>query len=138
MAPDVVESEVLGADESLAALRSADIARIVLSIDCLPAAWPVMIALVGDQVVVAIPSGPEIEAARRGDVVTIEIDGLDGDQSSMWGVSVTGISRPLDDLPPGMTDHQRQNLAQVLEIGGGLVAIPASVLSGRRITLRSG
>jgi hypothetical protein len=137
MAPEVVGSEVLGADESLAALDSADIARIVLSIDCLPAARPVIIALVDGQVIVGIPAGPELDAARRGDVVGIEIDGVDPDQSSLWSVSVTGISRPLDGLPSEVTDHQRQNLAQVLEIGGGLIAIPASILSGRRIMLHA-
>jgi hypothetical protein len=57
-------------------LGEADLARVVLSVRALPAALPARISLTGqDHLVLASAEEAVILAARRGDVISVQIDG---------------------------------------------------------------
>jgi hypothetical protein len=61
-------------------LSLATLARVVISVRCLPAALPARICVVDDEhLLVASTEVSVILAARRGDVLSVQIDGLEAD-----------------------------------------------------------
>jgi len=112
-------------------LGGASLGRVVLSVGCLPAAVPVHVNVALGHVLLACPPGPVHDAAVRGDVVSIEVDGeeLDG---ATWSVLVTGIARVVsaDDPLNDVVRHDR--LAGSIERGAVLVAVPTTYISGER------
>lgn len=109
-------------------LGATDIARVVISVRCLPAALPARIALPGDdRLVLASAEEPVILAAQRGEVLSVQIDGLEPD-GAMWSVQASGIARPSTesaDLP--------DSLRRALSRGARLVEVPLTVVAGERV-----
>lgn len=68
-----------------------------------------------------------VTAARRGDVLSIQIDGLEADGST-WSVMASGLAKPAE---------EGQNLSEVLHKavarGAALISLPLSVVVGERI-----
>ncbi len=122
-----LSSEPLSRNDCLELLDKADLARVVLSVRCLPAALPARIALIGeDHLVLSSRESAVILAARRGDVISVQIDGID-DSGSTWSVMVSGIasSAAPDEL-------QIPRIQATLERGATLLALPLSVVIGQR------
>ena len=122
-----LSSEPLTRDECLKLLAGADLARIVMSVRALPAALPTRISLSGDDHLI-LASGEEsvIVAMRRGDVISIEIDGLE-DDGSVWSVMVSGIATA------GAGDETlRPAIRDALNNGAMLLSLPLTVVSGQR------
>ena len=67
----------LARPQCLELLGNARIARVVLSIACVPVALPVNIAMLGEDVVFATDSGSKLTAAVKGQVVSVEADEVD-------------------------------------------------------------
>src|SRR5579862_5667839 len=87
-----LSSAPLTRDECLRLLDEADVARVLLSLGALPAALPARIALSErDHLVISSRENAVLLAARRGDVISVQIDGLDSDDNT-WSVMVTGIA----------------------------------------------
>jgi len=87
-----LSSEPLTREDCLRLLDRADLARVVLSVRCLPAALPARIALCeDDHLVLASRESAVLLAARRGDVISVQIDGLE-DEGTTWSVMVSGIA----------------------------------------------
>jgi hypothetical protein len=65
-------------------------------------------------------------AARRGDVISVQIDGLDSDDNT-WSVMVTGIagSAPVDVV-------ETERIKRIAGRGAALVTLPISVVTGQR------
>ncbi|MEO9180984.1 MAG: pyridoxamine 5'-phosphate oxidase family protein [Acidimicrobiales bacterium] len=122
-----LSSEPLSRNDCLALLDKADLARVVLSVRCLPAALPARIALIGDDhLVLSSRESAVILAARRGDVISVQIDGID-ESGCTWSVMVSGIasSAAPDELQIPRIEASRER-------GATLLALPLSVVIGQR------
>jgi nitroimidazol reductase NimA-like FMN-containing flavoprotein (pyridoxamine 5'-phosphate oxidase superfamily) len=122
-----LSSEPLTREDCLRLLDRADLARVVLSVRCLPAALPARIALVHeDHLVLASREDAVILAAQRGDVISVQIDGLEADGTT-WSVMVSGIASTVE-----TEEVQTQRIQDSMERGATLLALPLSVVIGQR------
>lgn len=112
-------------------LEQASLGRVVLSVGCLPAAVPVHVNVARGHVLLGCPPGPVLDAAQRGDVVSVEFDGeeLDG---ATWSVLVTGVARVVAADDPLNDVVRRDRLARTIERGAVLVAVPLTYVTGER------
>ncbi len=109
-------------------LNSTDLARVVISVRCLPAALPARIAVIDDDhLLLASSEESVILAARRGDVLSVEIDGLEPDGAT-WSVMASGLAA----LSPGQ-EQLSTPLRKAVERGAALISLPLSVVVGERI-----
>lgn len=114
-------------DECLALLDEADVARVVLSLGALPAALPARIALSKrDHLVISSRENAVLLAARRGDVISVQIDGLDADDNT-WSVMVTGIAGAAS-----IDEVESEKIRRIASRGTTLVTVPLSVVTGQR------
>ena len=119
-------SETLSREACLRLLAGADLARVVLSVRALPAALPARICLIDDHLLLVSHEEAVLVAARRGDVVSVQIDGLEPDGTT-WSVMSSGIpsgAEPDDSLRPVMRE--------ALENGATLLSIPLTLVVGQR------
>ncbi len=122
-----LNSEPLSREDCLHLLAGADLARVVLSVRALPAALPARISLVDDDHLLLVShEDAVILAARRGDVISVQIDGLEGDGST-WSVMTSGIASSGD-----ATVQLRSSMREAVDNGAALLQIPLSVLVGQR------
>jgi nitroimidazol reductase NimA-like FMN-containing flavoprotein (pyridoxamine 5'-phosphate oxidase superfamily) len=109
-------------------LSLATLARVVISVRCLPAALPARICVLDDQhLLVASTEGSVILAARRGDVLSVQIDGLEADGTT-WSVMASGLASAADTAGelPGV-------MRAALERGATVISLPLSVIVGESI-----
>jgi hypothetical protein len=112
-------------DECLRLLDKAEFARVLLSVKGLPAALPARIELSEhDHLVISSRENAVLLAARRGDVMSLQIDGL-SDDNHIWSVTVTGIAAPASPECPETVRFKRR-----LECGATLVVLPISLVAG--------
>lgn len=78
-------------------LATAQVGRVVLSIDALPAALPVNYGLYQDAIVFLTSPGTKLTAALNHTVVGFEVDHLDPATRSGWSVLVVGTSQVISD-----------------------------------------
>jgi nitroimidazol reductase NimA-like FMN-containing flavoprotein (pyridoxamine 5'-phosphate oxidase superfamily) len=122
-----LSSEPLTRGDCLRLLDRADLARVVLSVRCLPAALPARIALFeDDHLVLASRESAVILAARRGDVISVQIDGLESDGTT-WSVMVSGIASTV-----APEEVQTKRIQDSQDRGATLLALPLSVVIGQR------
>lgn len=120
-------SEPLTRADCLRLLDRADLARVVLSVRCLPAALPARIALFEeDHLVLASRESAVLLAARRGDVISVQIDGLE-DDGTTWSVMVSGIASTVSP-----DEVQTPRIKESMDRGASLLALPLSVVIGKR------
>lgn len=121
-----LSNEPLSREACLRLLDGADLARVVLSVRALPAALPARICLVGDHLLLVSHEEAVLVAARRGDVISVQIDGLEPDGST-WSVMTSGI-------PSGAasSDSLRAVMREALDNGATLLSLPLSVVTGQR------
>jgi hypothetical protein len=120
-------SEPLSRDDCQRHLEGATAARVLLSLRGLPAALPARIELVDeDQLVISSRENAVLLAARRGDVISVQIDGLD-ENDQTWSVTATGIATwaTPEELEGG-------RFRRVADCGAALVILPLSVVTGQR------
>ncbi len=114
--------------DCLARLRRAALARVVISVRCLPAALPARIAVTDDHhLLLASAEDAVLTAAARGDVLSVQIDGLE-DDGSTWSVMGSGIASTLDGEVP-----LTESLTRAVAAGASVIALPLTVLSGERV-----
>ena len=113
-------------------LGGARIARVVLSIKCLPIALPVNISVLGGDVIFSTDSGSKLTAAVEGQVVSVEADDIDLTYRTGWSVLVTGkaqlVTKPVD-------IEWASSRLQAWAPGPHpfLVRVPSTLISGRRL-----
>jgi hypothetical protein len=121
-----VSSETLSRDECQRRLDDATVARVLLSVRGLPAALPARIELVEPRrIVLSSRENAVLLAARRGDVLSVQIDGVDHDRT--WSVTVTGLS-----LWASPDEFESERFKRITDCGTSLVILPLSVVSGQR------
>jgi hypothetical protein len=122
-----LSSEPLSRDECLRLLDQADVARVLLSLGALPAALPARIELMEeDHLLISSRENAVLLAARRGDVISVQIDGLDPNDHT-WSVTVTGIAAGAS---PDGTESKR--FKRTTDGGATLVTLPLSIVNGQR------
>jgi len=114
----------LTTEECLERLRAASLARVLLSIRCLPAAVPTELAVVSDnELVLATDQADVWRAGDQREVFTVQVDGRTND-GHVWSVTAVGIGAPVDPASPlGRAAGHR---------GVHLVAIADPLITGRR------
>lgn len=124
--------DILGAAECRRLLAEAGVGCLALPGDgaAAPELRPVNFVLHGDALVVRTGESRILEAARRGDPVAFEIDGIDRVEHTGWSVIVTGK----------ISEHAADQATRALPLrawGSGakdhFVSIPLESVSGRRI-----
>ena len=123
-----VKRTTLSRSECVQLLGGADLARVVISVRCLPAALPARISVVDENLMLlASPEEAVIVAAHRGEVLSVQIDGLE-DDGATWSVMASGIARwARDDQPLS------ERLTHAVTLGARVVALPLSVVTGERV-----
>jgi len=120
-------SEPLSRDECQRHLEGATAARVLLSLRGLPAALPARIELVDeDQLVISSRENAVLLAARRGDVISVQIDGLD-ENDHTWSVTATGIATWATPA-----EFEGGRFKRRADCGAVLVILPLSVVTGQR------
>jgi hypothetical protein len=123
-----VKRTTLSRADCIGRLEASDLARVVISVRCLPAALPARIAVVDEQhLLLASPEESVVTAARRAEVLSVQIDGLEPDGAT-WSVMASGIARPADG--GGALDER---LIEALRRGAQLIELPLSVVVGERV-----
>lgn len=119
--------EQLPRGDCLQRLAGADLARIVLSVRALPVALPTRISLSEPDGLVFTSNEHSVAvAARRRDVISVQIDGLEDDDST-WSVMVSGIARSAEEISPLRLSHIHE-----IDHGAKLYVMPLSIITGRR------
>ena len=109
-------------------LRGADLARVVISVRCLPAALPARIDVVDDNLLLlASTEEAVLVAARRGEVLSVQIDGLE-EGGATWSVMASGLAGPV-----GEATSESSSLAAAVANGATLVALPLAIVVGERV-----
>ena len=115
----------LSRDDCLTRLAGADLARIILSVRALPVALPTRISMRATDGLLLTSSEHSVAvASRRGDVISIQIDGLEADGST-WSVMASGIVRTAED-----DVAVRSSQIDAINRGEVLYFMPLSVLTG--------
>ena len=123
-----VHRETLSRAACVARLAESDLARVVISVRCLPAALPARIAVVDDdRLLLASTEDAVISAAARAEVLSVQIDGLEADGAT-WSVMASGIARATRD---GQVVVPR--LADAVDRGASLIELPLSVVVGEKV-----
>jgi nitroimidazol reductase NimA-like FMN-containing flavoprotein (pyridoxamine 5'-phosphate oxidase superfamily) len=118
----------LSREDCLGRLAQSDLARVVTSVRCLPAALPARISVVADdRLLLASAEGPVVSSARRHDVISVQVDGLEPGGAT-WSVMASGIARL---APEGTPVDDR--LGAALALGADLIEVPLSVVVGERV-----
>jgi len=118
---------VLDRDDCLNRLSEAPLARILVSVKCLPTALPARIRVLNREKILIASSDPSIVlAAQRHDVLTVQVDGVD-DLNHPWSVVASGIA----EVEPNV-EAMDDVLGDSLSHGGQLVSFPVSVVVGQR------
>lgn len=123
----------LDREECLELLGRATIGRVVLSVDCIPVAVPVNLSMVDGDAVFASDVGSKLDAAIRGQVVSVEADGVDGLYHTGWSVLLTGVAHVITD-PETIKRARCSFRAWAPGNHPFLVRVPSTLISGRRIT----
>ena len=120
-------SEPLTRDECQRRLEVASVARVLLSLRGLPAALPARIELVeAGHIVISSRENAVLLAARRGDVISVQIDGIDS-RTRTWSVTGTGIAAAVS-----LEDLETPRFKRIAECCATLVIVPLTVVTGQR------
>jgi len=119
--------------ECLALLGSVTVARIGVSIDALPAIFPVFITVVDGVVAFRTVPGTKLAAASAGAIVALEVDHVDDLTSEGWSVLVRGVASEVTD--EGLIAAARGRLRETWIDGAPmhLVEISPDLVTGRRL-----
>lgn len=127
--------ELLDDGDCLALLRSVPIGRVGVSVEALPAIFPVNFVLDGWDVVFRTGSGTKLAAAAEKAVVVFEADHFDAFEHTGWSVMAVGKAQAVTD---GMEIARLSHLPLAPWAAGSrdhFVRIPIELMSGRRIGL---
>jgi len=87
---DTAGFEMLEEDECYALLGRAKLARVAVTLDAMPAIFPVCFALIDRQLVFSTGQGTKLNVAVAGKVIGFEADWVAQDNSAAWSVLSVG------------------------------------------------
>jgi nitroimidazol reductase NimA-like FMN-containing flavoprotein (pyridoxamine 5'-phosphate oxidase superfamily) len=133
MRRDGGDLQVLGEEDCRNLLAAAHVGRVVVSMDAMPAAFPVNYVLVGREVYFRTSTGTKLSAAVNGTVVAFQVDRIDSLGSEGWSVLVIGRARLVTD-PAEQALLDRVGLTSwAAPADAGYVAIGTDRVTGRRL-----
>ena len=125
--------EILDDAESMRLLASADVGRIGLTINALPAIFPVNFRVIDGSIVFRSAPGSKLRAAAHGAIVAFEADEHDPDSQTGWSVLVVGPAEIVHDMEVSVD----ATYAGLVPYADGprptLVRVTPTFVSGRRI-----
>ncbi len=119
--------------ECMELLRGTRIARVVLSVNCIPIALPVNVSVLDEDLVFGTQSSSVLTSSVHGQVVSMEADEIDLESCKGWSVLVTGIAQ----LVTEFSEIERAGSRLHTWVGGNnslLVRVPSTLISGRSLT----
>jgi nitroimidazol reductase NimA-like FMN-containing flavoprotein (pyridoxamine 5'-phosphate oxidase superfamily) len=122
----------LNRSECLQLLGRAHLGRVGVSVDALPAIFPVFLVLLDDVVVFRTVPGTKLSAASKGAIVAIEVDDFDPATEQGWSVLVRGVAHELGN---GRRGRAREQLAPrwMHDAAEHFVEVSTDLVTGRRI-----
>jgi nitroimidazol reductase NimA-like FMN-containing flavoprotein (pyridoxamine 5'-phosphate oxidase superfamily) len=119
--------------ECLERLRNARFGRIGVSVDALPAIFPVYLTMIDADLVFRTSPGTKLHAAATGAIVAVEVDRVDDTTATGWSVLVRGLAHELQDGPK--FDAARELLGTTWLEGAHehLVAVSTDLVTGRHL-----
>ena len=125
----IIQREALSAEECRDRLRQARWARLLISVRCLPASRPVPLIVAGETLLVATDEEAVWAAAKRHEVLTLNIDGVEP-SGATWTVTTTGVGWVVDPTESSSSLPQDHPLVPYLDNGARLIAIPLTLVVG--------
>jgi nitroimidazol reductase NimA-like FMN-containing flavoprotein (pyridoxamine 5'-phosphate oxidase superfamily) len=122
----------LSKSECLDILRSAPIARVGLSIDALPAIFPVFITLIDDAIVFPTLAGTSLASGSMGSILALQVDTFDPVDEVGYSVLVRGFADELTDEGRAARARERLHPTWATDPRSQLIEITPTLLSGRR------
>jgi|SRR5579863_5871991 len=120
-------SEPLTREDCQRRLEEASVARVLLSLRGLPAALPARVEVVEqERVVISSRENAVLLAARRGDVISVQVEGIDANNAT-WSVTVSGIASWASP-----DDFASDRITRVTNCGASLAIVPLTVVTGQR------
>lgn len=133
MTTDSSGLQVLDEIDCRGLLAGAQVGRVVVSMDAMPAAFPVNYVLIGREIYFRTAAGTKLAAAVNRTVVAFQVDEFDSAGRAGWSVLVVGQARLV-------TDPDEQALLDLAGIHSWVVpshphyvAIAIDRLTGRRL-----
>jgi len=123
----------VGRDECLSLLEGARLGRVGVSIDALPAIFPVFVTVVDGAVVFRTVPGTKLKAASDGAIVAIEADQFDEATGQGWSVLVRGIAHELTDGTRAEIARSQLSTTWIDGAPEHLVLVSADLVTGRRL-----
>jgi uncharacterized protein len=119
--------------ECLRLLDGAALGRVGVSVDALPAIFPVFVALVDDVVVFRTVPGTKLISASGGAIVALEVDEFDLATGEGWSVLIRGQARRVTE--ERRAERARARLGERWHFGAAehLVEVHTDLLTGRRL-----
>jgi nitroimidazol reductase NimA-like FMN-containing flavoprotein (pyridoxamine 5'-phosphate oxidase superfamily) len=124
----------LNRDECLQLLGGCRLGRVGVSVDALPAIFPVFLTVMEDRNVVfrTVP-GTKLTAASRGEIVAVEADEFDAASGEGWSVLVRGVARALEDGHRAEQARQRLHPHWMFGSAEHFVQVSTDLVTGRRV-----
>jgi uncharacterized protein len=131
---DMMELKLLGRQDCLRLLAGQAVGRVSTESGS-PAAMPVNYILDGQEVVFRLRRGSGVAAAARNAIVAFEVDEVDSRTHAGWSVLGIGESYEVDDRARLAALARRMPDSWAPRRSTHTIAVPLTVLSGRRLTL---
>ena len=123
----------LSRSECLDLLRDAVFGRVGVSVDALPAIFPVFLTVIDDVVVFRTAPGTKLAAAGGGAIVAVEVDAVDVITGVGWSVLVRGVARELDAGPRLEAARVRLGTTWLDGAREHLVEVSTDLVTGRHL-----
>lgn len=124
---------VISEPECRALLKLSEIGRVVVSVNALPAAFPVTYHAIDNALIFRTAEGTKLTAALRHTVVAFEVDEIDPQHRIGWSVLVVGMARVVTD-PTQIAVLDRADFDSWLSPAGPhYVSISVDRITGRRL-----
>ncbi len=122
----------LSRSECFDILRSAAIGRVGLSIEALPAIFPVFLAVVDDFVVFPTLAGTALASGSMGTIVALQVDTFDPVDEMGYSVLVRGFADAVTDPDRSATARERLHPTWVADARSQLIQVAPTLVSGQR------
>jgi ABC-type transporter Mla MlaB component len=129
--------ELLSEEECRDLLEQEALGRVGVSVEALPAIFPVNYSMVEGDILFRTGEGIKLRAALSHTIVAFEVDHSDPDRREGWSVLVVGVAERL----PAQTDGLGVRVGPAPWAGGDrghLIRIRPELISGRRIVHHDG
>jgi len=125
--------EVLGEDECYELLAKTTLGRVGVTVDAMPAIFPICFALIDRQLVFSTGHGTKLTMALSAKVVAFEADWVADDRTTAW--SVQGVGRSMLVEPGSDLETAAKLLVQALAPAPRpyMAKIRPTFISGRRL-----